>query len=177
MARQRNLAASLGAWSARHPKTALFGWLFAVIALTVLGGMAGQKSLTEADYGTGESGRAARLLVDAGITTPAPEMVLVHSGEHTAADPEVKKAVADAVGAGDGLGLAQKTGGPYKAGVVTEDRHDALIQFAVKGGPHAAAARVQPVIDALAETEDAHPGVTLGQYGAASGLKGINDSL
>src|SRR5690606_30756593 len=27
------------------------------------------------------------------------------------------------------------------------------------------------------ETEDAHPGVTLGQYGAASGLKGINDSL
>src|SRR5690606_4895796 len=157
--------------------TALFGWLFAVIALTVLGGMTGQKSLTEADYGTGESGRAARLLVDAGITTPAPEMVLVHSGEHTAADPEFKKAVADAIAAVDGTGLAQNIGDPYKTGAVSEDRHDALIQFAVKGDPDTAADRIQPVIDALAETEDAHPGVTLGQYGAASGLKGINDSL
>ncbi|OUC96848.1 MMPL family transporter [Streptomyces swartbergensis] len=177
MARQRNLAASLGAWSARHRKTALFGWLFAVIALTVLGGMAGQKSLTEADYGTGESGRAARVLVDAGIKTPAPEMVLVHSGDLTAGDPEFKKAVADAIAAVDGTGLAQNIGDPYKTGAVSEDKHDALIQFAVKGDPDTAADRIQPVVDALAEADEAHPGVTLGQYGAASGLKGINDSL
>src|SRR5690606_41673648 len=113
MARQRNLAASLGAWSARHPKTALFGWLFAVIALTVLGGMAGQKSLTEADYGTGESGRAVRLLVDAGITTPAPEQVLVHSGEHTLADPEFKNNLADANAALDRTGTTQTIGHTY----------------------------------------------------------------
>ncbi|MER5716993.1 MMPL family transporter [Streptomyces sp. NPDC002132] len=177
MARQRNLAASLGAWSARHRKTALFGWLFAVIALTVLGGMAGQQSLTEADYGTGESGRAARVLVDAGIKTPAPEMVLVHSGDLTAADPQFKKAVADAIAAVDGTGLAQNIGDPYKTGAVSEDKHDALIQFAVKGDPDTAADRIQPVVDALAKADEAHPAVTLGQYGAASGLKGINDSL
>lgn len=177
MARQRNLAASLGAWSARHRKTALFGWLFAVVALTVLGGLVGQKSLTEADYGTGESGRAARVLVDAGIKTPAPEMVLVHSGELTADDPAFKTAVADAIAAVDGTGLAQNFGDPYETGAVSEDRHDALIQFAVKGDPDTAADRIQPVVDALAEADEAQADVTFGQYGAASGLKGINDSL
>ncbi|MFJ8545843.1 MMPL family transporter [Streptomyces sp. NPDC093586] len=177
MARQRNLAASLGAWSARHRRTALFGWLFAVIALTVLGGLVGQKSLTEADYGTGESGRAARLLVDAGIKTPAPEMVLVHSDGLTADDPAFKKAVTDAIAAVDGTRLAQNIGDPYRTGAVSQDRHDALIQFAVKGDPDTAADRIQPVVDALAKADDAHADVTLGQYGAASGLKGINDSL
>ncbi|MFE7180942.1 MMPL family transporter [Streptomyces erythrochromogenes] len=177
MASQRNLAASLGAWSARHRKTALFGWLFAVIALTVLGGLAGQKSLTEADYGTGESGRAARVLVDAGIKTPAPEMVLVHSDRLGAEDPEFKKAVAAAIAAVDGTGLAQNIGDPYETGAFSEDKHDALVQFAVKGDPDTAADRIQPVVDALAKADEAHTDVTFGQYGAASGLKGINDSL
>ncbi|WP_046775974.1 MMPL family transporter [Streptomyces yangpuensis] len=177
MARQRNLAASLGAWSARHRKTALFGWLFAVIALTVLGGLTGQKSLTEADYGTGESGRAARILVDAGIKTPAPEMILVHSDRLAAEDPEFKKAVAAAIAAVDGTGLAQNIGDPYETGAFSEDKHDALVQFAVKGDPDTAADRIQPVVDALAKADEAHTDVTFGQYGAASGLKGINDSL
>ncbi|MFH8972857.1 MMPL family transporter [Streptomyces sp. NPDC017890] len=177
MASQRNLAASLGAWSAQHRKTALFGWIFAVVALTVLGSLVGQKTLTDADYGTGESGRAARVLDDAGITTPAPEMVLVHSDGLTADAPEFKQAVAAAVEAVNGTGLAVNMGDPYETGAVSADKHDALIQFAVKGDPDTAADRVQPVIDALAEAEDAHEGVTFGQYGAATGLKGINDSL
>ncbi|MFI1398436.1 MMPL family transporter [Streptomyces sp. NPDC020681] len=177
MARQRNLAASLGGWSARHRKTAVFGWLFAVIALTVLGGMAGQQNLTEADYGTGESGRAARILVDADIRTPAAEMVLVHSDELTATSPDFRKAVTDAITAVNGTGLAEKIGDPYKTGAISMDKHDALIQFSVKGDPDTAADRIAPVIDALAKTDDAHAAVTLGEYGAASGLKGINDSL
>ncbi|MFK4223795.1 MMPL family transporter [Streptomyces sp. NPDC019890] len=177
MASQRNLAASLGGWSARHRKTAVFGWLFAVIALTVLGGMAGQQNLTEADYGTGESGRAARILVDAGIRTPAAEMVLVHSDRLTADKTEFKKAVTDAVAAVKGTGLAEKIGDPYQTGAVSKDKHDALIQFSVKGDPDTAADRIKPVIDALATTDEAHSAVTLGEYGAASGLKGINDSL
>ena len=177
MASQRNLAASLGGWSARHRKTAVFGWLFAVIALTVLGGMAGQQNLTEADYGTGESGRAARILVDADIRTPAAEMVLVHSDQLTADKTEFKKAVTDAVAAVKGTGLAEKIGDPYQTGAVSKDKHDALIQFSVKGDPDTAADRIKPLIDALAKTDEAHSAVTLGEYGAASGLKGINDSL
>ncbi|MFE7479768.1 MMPL family transporter [Streptomyces sp. NPDC057552] len=177
MASQRNLAASLGVWSARHRKTALFGWLFAVIALTVLGNLVGQKSLTEADYGTGESGRSARILVEAGITSPAPEIVLVHSDRLTADAPEFKKAVADAIAAVEGTGLAQGIGDPYETGAIGEDKHDALVQFSVKGDPDTAADRIQPVIDALAKAEGAHQDVTFGQYGAATGLKGINDSL
>ncbi|MFE3283232.1 MMPL family transporter [Streptomyces sp. NPDC059233] len=145
--------------------------------LTVLGGLTGQKSLTEADYGTGESGRAARILVDAGIKTPAPEMVLVHSDRLAAEDPEFKKAVAAAIAAVDGTGLAQNIGDPYETGAFSEDKHDALVQFAVKGDPDTAADRIQPVVDALAKADEAHTGVTFGQYGAASGLKGINDSL
>ncbi|WP_431033798.1 MMPL family transporter [Streptomyces sp. P6-2-1] len=177
MARRRNLAASLGVWSAQHRKTAIFGWLLAVIALTVLGNMAGQKSLTEADYGTGESGRAARVLVDAGIKTPAPEMVLVHSDTLTTDSAAFRGAVADAVTAVRDTGITRDIGDPYKTGALGEDKHDALVQFAVKGDPDTAADRVQPVIDALDKAGKGHPDVTYGQYGAASGLKGINDSL
>ncbi|MQY15205.1 hypothetical protein SRB5_53840 [Streptomyces sp. RB5] len=177
MASRRNLAASLGAWSARHRKTALFGWLFAVVALTVLGSMVGQKSLTEADYGTGESGRASEILIDAGITTPAPEMVLVHSDGLTADQAGFRKAVADAITAVDGTGLAQGIGDPYKTGAVSEDGHDALIQFTVKGDPETAPDRIQPVVDAVTRTDRANADVTYGQYGAATGLLGINDAL
>jgi membrane protein DedA with SNARE-associated domain len=37
----------------------------------------GQVTMTQAEYGVGESGQATRMLVDAGIKDPAPELVMV----------------------------------------------------------------------------------------------------
>ena len=84
MARQSNLAASLGGWSARHRISAIAGWLLLVVIAMLIGSAVGQVTMTQAEYGTGESGRAAQLLSDAGITEPAQELVLMHNATATA---------------------------------------------------------------------------------------------
>ena len=52
---KRNLAARAGYWSARHRKTAIFGWLAFVVIAFVLGGAIGTKTLADEDTGNGES--------------------------------------------------------------------------------------------------------------------------
>ncbi|MFD5265502.1 MMPL family transporter [Streptomyces sp. NPDC058335] len=177
MAAKRNLAAALGRWSAEHRKTAVFGWLVLVVLVMTLGSSAGQVNLTEADYGTGDSGRAERILQDAGLTEPAGELIYIRSDELTTDSPRFAKAVADTTDALEATGLVTRVHTPDTTGLVSADKHAALIQYDVKGDPDTAADRVQPVIDAVEKTDAAHQDVTLGQYGAATGLKAINDSL
>ena len=65
-------------WSACHRKTAIVGWLAFVIAAVVLGGAAGIDYQREEDLGTGESGRADKIIA-AGFADYADEQVLVQS--------------------------------------------------------------------------------------------------
>ena len=85
-ARQENLAARVGRWSARHWKTAVFGWLAFVIAAFALGTMIGTKRLSTNEAGPGESGRVQKILNDE-FEQPAGEVVLVQSAALTAASP------------------------------------------------------------------------------------------
>lgn len=94
MASQSNLAATLGGWSARHRITAITGWVVLVLVSVLIASAVGQITMKQSEYGTGESGRATRLLTDAGITEPAQELVLVHSGTATARCPLVTPAPA-----------------------------------------------------------------------------------
>lgn len=177
MASKRNFAASLGDWSANHRKTAIFGWLIMVVLVTVLGGAAGQQSMTEADYGTGDSGKAERILQDHDLSPPAEELILVQSDDFSVTDPEFRSTVDEAVAAIKKTDLVTGVQNPNTTKVVSEDKHSALIQYEVKGDPETAPDRIEPVIDAVEETEKSADGVTLGQYGSATGLKSINDSL
>ncbi|MER7751507.1 MMPL family transporter [Kitasatospora sp. NPDC097643] len=177
MARHSNFAARLGEWSAQHRKTAVFGWLVLVVLVTVIGGMAGQKNLTQADYGTGESGRAARILNDAGIKDPVNELVLVHSDTLTSDSADFRGAVQAAVQAVNGTGLVEDLHDPYTTQAFSADKHSALITFSVTGDPDTVADRIDPLIAAVKDTAKAHPQVTLGEFGGATALKGIDDSL
>src|SRR5580704_6598422 len=76
MAGLPNLAATLGGWSARHRLTAVGAWLALVIATVLIGRAVGQATMTQAEYGVGESGRATWTLVNAGIKNPASELVM-----------------------------------------------------------------------------------------------------
>ena len=89
-----NIAARMGRWSARHRKTAIFGWLAFVVAAVVIGGAIGTKQLGDNDTLPGESGRAARIL-DEAFDQPAEETVLVQSDTLTADDPAFRAAVED----------------------------------------------------------------------------------
>ena len=57
----KSIAARAGSWSARHKKTAIFGWIAFVLASLVLGGAIGTKQLEDTDTGSGDSGRADRM--------------------------------------------------------------------------------------------------------------------
>jgi RND superfamily putative drug exporter len=64
-----------------------------------------------------------------------------------------------------------------RAPVVSPDRHDVLVQFAVKGDPDTSGNRVQPVLDAVARARAAHPDVRIDQFGEASANKYFNDTV
>src|SRR5919197_6168231 len=90
----KNFAARAGRWSARHRKTAIFGWLAFVIAAFMIGGNLGTKTLSELDQGVGDSGRADRI-VDKAFPEAAGEQVFVQSKTQKATDPEYRAAVRD----------------------------------------------------------------------------------
>jgi RND superfamily putative drug exporter len=166
---RENLAARLGGWSARHRKTAIFGWLLFVVAAVLIGGMAGQQQLTNGEQGTGDSGRAVRILEDAGIKSPATEMVLIHSAAPNGfrgAVPDVTRAIRD-------TGRAATVREP----LVSRDDRDALVQFDMAGDPKTAADRVEPVQAAVARAGAAHPEVRVEQFGDASGNRWFNKTL
>ena len=81
-----NLAERAGRWSARHWKTATFGWLAFVVVAVALGGMVGTTTIDTSKPGPGESGRMNRIL-DAGFEQPAGESVLIQRGSSRADGP------------------------------------------------------------------------------------------
>ena len=50
----RNIAARAGRWSARHRKTAIFGWIALVVAAVMIGSAVGTETLAEEEYGDPE---------------------------------------------------------------------------------------------------------------------------
>ncbi len=173
MAGPPNIAAALGGWSARHRMTAVGAWLALVVVTMLLGSLAGQVTMTQAEYGVGESGQATRMLVDAGIKSPAAELVMVSS---PGASPD-KAAMRSAVGAV--LTAVHETGrvSGVRPPVTSANGRHVLIQFAMKGDPDTAYKRVQPVEDAVTRVQAAHRDVTIEQYGQASVNKWFNDTI
>ncbi|GAA4468450.1 MMPL family transporter [Phytohabitans houttuyneae] len=174
---RRNLAARLGGWSVRHRKTAILGWLLLVVALTVLGTAVGQQQMTMDEYAEGDSARAMQVLDEAGIEQPASEMVLVHSETATADTTQFRAAVDDLVSGLQATGLTTDLREPYATGLISRDRHSALVQFAVTGAMETAYERVQPVLDAVNSVRAAHPELTIDQFGEASANKWFNDTI
>jgi RND superfamily putative drug exporter len=177
MAHRRSPAAALGGWSAQHRKTAVFGWLLFVVLATIVGGAVGQKSLTDAQQGVGSSAQALQILQDAGLSEPASEMVLVHSGTQTAGAAGFRQAVDQVVDAVRGTGRTQNVQSPYSTGLISADRHYALVEFDMTGDPTTAPDRVQPVLDAVAKAAAANPSVQIDEVGDASGGQWVNQSL
>src|SRR3954449_8661635 len=96
MAEKQGIAAVIGGWSVRHRVIAILGWMALVVLATTVGSLAGQRHMTEDQYATGESARAIQILDDAGLKTPASEMILVTS-KGSISDSAARSAVTDLV--------------------------------------------------------------------------------
>jgi uncharacterized membrane protein YdfJ with MMPL/SSD domain len=171
------IAARAGRWSARHKKTAIFGWLAFVALALVLGSMAGTKEPTDAQSYDGESKRAETIVENAGFSKDAGEMVLVQSKVLTVKDGSFRSTVKDVERAVDGQSVVTNVASPLgKGGQISADGHSALVTFDIKGDPDTAPDRIQPVMDAVNKVGDAHPNLTVAQFGDASVSKELADS-
>ncbi|MFE5585832.1 MMPL family transporter [Kitasatospora sp. NPDC056531] len=167
----------MGAWSARHRKTAVFGWLLFVVLAAVLGGVHGSTDVTESESMPGQVSRAAKILDQAGLKSPAGETVLVQSATRDADDPDFKAVVSQVVAAVDGTGKAAEVRSPYDTKAVSRDGHSVLVLLSLKGDQDQAVNDVQSVMDAVAGVQRQHPDLTVVELGDASSGKWIQDQF
>jgi RND superfamily putative drug exporter len=165
-----NIAERAGMWSARHWKTATFGWLAFVAIAVVLGGVAGTAKLKDAEQATGQSAQAERMLETSGFHSAASENVLVQSGHSTIADPRFQRTLVRVVAGLSAMPQVTNMRSPLSGDAhrVSADRHSALVQFDMRGPSETAAQRVQPLLDRVASLQQAAPGFTITEFGDAS---------
>jgi len=172
----------IAGWSARHRKTALFGWLLLVAGAVVLGNMLGTKNLNS--YDPGQAGRAERVLARPGVVQPASETVLIQarSGTRTvASDPEIRRAIRQVTAALGALPNAatgiQSPLGTGGGKLISRDGHSALVMFNVAGDPNNADQTVAPAERAVAAIQADHPGLRVAESGQASVGRAMNSTI
>src|ERR1700684_2893547 len=159
----------VAAWSARHKKTAVFGWLLLVIAAVVVGQRLGTSNVNS--YEPGQAGQAERVLNRPVVQQPDSESVLIqaHSpGQTFGNDPQLRQAARDVVAALHRLpGSAADIGSPFGTAGLTSAR-SALVTFNVAGNPANDDQAVVPALNAVAALQASQPGLTISEAGGAS---------
>ena len=170
----------IAGWSARHRKTAVFGWLALIAFTVVLGQLLGSGHVPS--YDPGEAGRAQRALDRAGVKTSPAESVLVQSrtgARAVADDPELRQTVREVTAALRGLpASARNIRSPLDrdgARQVSADGRSALVTFEVAGDPDKATDTVAAIQQAVAAVQSRHPGMLVEEAGDASVDRTIGD--
>src|SRR6201991_175038 len=179
---RRNLAARAGYWSARHRKTAIFGWLAFVVIAFVLGGAIGTNTLADEDTGNGESRVADTAIHRADFPDKASEQVLIkaRNGDLKVSDPRFRAAVDDVVKNLEAAPHTDEVASPFakgNEGQISKDKDAALVTFSIPGDGDVTADRVDATLAATAQAQKAHPGLRIEQFGDASADKALGDSL
>lgn len=159
---ERNLAAALGGWSARHRKTAVLGWLLLVVLASLLGGMSGQVTMADHEQGAGQSAQATRILDEAGVDGPDQETVLISGA--AAGSPEMTRAAADVRANVQATGKITE----LRPDVVSKDRRHVIVQFTVEEAADGAADPLPAIEDAVRKAKDGNPSVRIGEFGGAT---------
>ena len=133
---KKTLAARAGHWSARHRRTAIFGWLAFVVIAFVLGGAIGTKNIKDEDQGNGSS-RTADQQIAAAMPKQADEQVLVQAkGAGKATDPAFTAAVKDVTTRLQHARYVTKVSSPLDKGnqdQFSKDGRSALVTFSIPG--------------------------------------------
>ena len=158
-------------WSARHRKTAVFGWLLLVVAAVVVGQRFGTDNLNS--YDPGQAGQAERVLNRPIVQQPDTESVLVQgrsAGQTYGHDPEIREAVRQVVTALRALPkAAADIQSPLTSrGLVRGGGRSALVTFNVAGNPGNDDQAVGPALNAVAAIQSHHPGLKIEEAGSAS---------
>jgi len=182
----------IAGWSARHRKTAVFGWLALVAVLFVAAQALGSKNLPS--YDPGQAGQAERMLHQAapayyGSGPEAPEEVLIQTraaGHTLAGDADMRQAVRQVVSALSALPQSAAqirsplTAGAHRPGsqsLVSADGRSALVTFDVPGSTANQDQAVAADQRVVAAVQARHPGLLVAEAGDASITRAIDNSL
>jgi uncharacterized membrane protein YdfJ with MMPL/SSD domain len=179
--RPRNLAARAGRWSARHPWRAIVTWFAFVIAAVMIGGAVGTDTISDEEYGVGESGAADRAVADA-FPDEESETVLVQSEDGiTADDTRFRATVEDVVRQLNRTDDVAKVKSPYtpaNAGNISEDGRSALIPFEIPARSGVEPdEQVEAPLATVTKLDDSHPGFRIEEFGDASADKQLSEAF
>src|SRR4051812_42834488 len=163
---KRNLAARAGHWSARHRKTAIFGWLAFVVIAFVLGGAIGTKTLADEDTGNGESRLADAAINHADFPDSDDEQVLVTARDKDlrVSDPGFKAGVKTVVARLNGTPHVTDIRSPFDAGnegQISKAKDAALVTFSIPGDADVTEQRVDAALRSTAAAQRAHPNLRI----------------
>src|SRR5664280_52532 len=179
MGPSRNLAGVAGAWSVRHRRTAILGWLVFVVAAYLLGGVVGQHSLTNAQMGNGQSGQGTSAFERA-FPYHSREQVLLQERGAARSGADVAPAVGELVGRLRSLRTVADIQSPIPAaGAIlspvlrSADGRSILVTFDVAGDSNQAQTNVVGPLAATAATGADHPQLRVEEFGSASANKAL----
>ncbi len=174
-----NVAARMGRWSAKHRKTAIFGWLAFVVASFAIGGAVGLKTIDKNDANVGEARKADHIIRDAGFKLDEQmEYVLVQSPSRTATDPAFRSVVGQAITKLESFPKVTKLRSPLQKGnegQISEDGHAVLIQFSPTGSYDETTTYIDTIVAGTAAVQKANPGFTVVQAGSSSTGKALDE--
>src|SRR5438874_2660073 len=173
MQRAMNIAGRMGAWSAAHWKTAVFGWLACVVVLFGFGGqIIGLKQIDQNDAGVGQSHRADQILKKAfPERAPQTEFVLIEGKGQTVNSPAFRATVGDVIGSVKSNPAIKSLNAPYRSSnktLISDDRHAAIVKWEMRGDADEAQKNVDAVSAATEKVAKRHPGFYVGHAGVSS---------
>ena len=180
----RNLAASAGAWSARNRRKAIFAWLVLVVAAYLVGALVGQRNLTDAQMGNGQSATALSVFEKA-FPYHNGESVLIQARTASPSnETAVPAAVADLVTrlrrlptVADIQSPFPVTGATISPALRSADGRSVLVSFELAGTSTQAETYVDGPLAATAATAADHPQLVVEEFGSASATKALSSAL
>ena len=157
-------------WSAHHRRKAVLCWLGFTLALFALSIVSPMKTIVAETSGPGESGRAESILFD-DFKQPAGETVLIQSDSLSVDDPEFQAALEEVVSAVTALDAVAEVRSPLDGettGLVSADNRSALVELEIEGPSEEAKDKIDPVVDAIADVQAAHPDLYVGSFGEST---------
>jgi RND superfamily putative drug exporter len=171
-----NLAASAGRWSARHRRVAILGWLAFVTAAFIAGHAIGERNLTDAQLGTGQSATAIQAYEGAFPFHTGEEVLVQGTGTIRASDPMVAAAVTELTRRLAALRTVGDIESPLSSPASplrSRDGRSVLLTFSLSGDNTQAEQNVKAALAATAATARAFPRLRIEEYGTASATNAL----
>ena len=170
---RKSFTVRIARWSAEHPWRAMGMWVLFVVASIVVGTMAGTHKATNGGN-VGETARAEQMIKDGNFPKdPAVERILVTAPSGPLDVAAARSAASDAATRLRALPEVASVGDP----VVSPDGTLLMLPVKMSGDPDTAENRVQPLLDATAAVQGAHPTLRVEEVGYPSISKALDATV